>query len=118
MSVPATWYDSPMDWDKDDVLRRAPATPYVKNVQTHWEDRMEQIAEASGVHWVGGHPAFAQDDIRCGRPDKQNLDRVLLHIGSDHDVAICDGGTINILISKSNLWAKRFEQAIYTFDSY
>ncbi|MBL4813107.1 MAG: DUF1963 domain-containing protein [Rhodobacteraceae bacterium] len=80
-----------------------------------WEERGNKIIEAYGTHWVGGHPSFIQEDIRdCG--DRQDLNRVLFHMGYDHEINVGNAGDVNVLISREALLARDFQKAFLTWD--
>jgi len=98
-----------------DILRaretRLPADAEAAAILKDWEDRMQAIRDSYGQHWIGGHPdwVWPEDVPDCGR--------VILHL-SDQEGAI-EVGTrcaINLMIAASDLRARRWDRARFSFE--
>jgi len=95
----------------DDFNRMGETETVAAQLGTAFTEKRDQTREGNGVHWVGGHPSFVQNDVR-GDPENRALDRVLLHLGVDDDVCIGDSGELNLLISKEDLADLAFERSV------
>jgi uncharacterized protein YwqG len=98
-----------------DEAQRMPENDEVAGMLARKQSMERTLEDEYGTHWIGGHPRFVQVDIR-EKPDYADLDRVVLHIGSDEQVRIGDSGEINVLIRADDLRTRRFERAVYMWD--
>ncbi|MBY5974229.1 DUF1963 domain-containing protein [Ferrimonas balearica] len=86
------------------------------------EAALDRVLEAgrAGAITYGGYPVFAQGDVRTGR--QRFHAKVLLQLGrlgaGDRAVSFGDGGAANVLIKPKDLGPRRFDQALYHYDSY
>lgn len=86
------------------------------------EAALDRVLEAgrAGAITYGGYPVFAQGDVRTGR--QRFHAKVLLQLGrlgaGDLAVSFGDGGAANILVKPKDLGPRRFDQALYHYDSY
>jgi uncharacterized protein YneF (UPF0154 family) len=110
-------YAEPVRGIIPDTDERLPENAKVAELLQRIDEMDTKLQEAYGDHWIGGHPSFIQYDVRndAGLAD---LDRVLLHLGPDEHVSIGDSGVLNFLIRVEDLEARRFEKAVFTYDSF
>lgn len=114
--APGNPYNWPFEAIDPSMENRLAESDEVAAIMDGWEDRMEAIAKGYGVHWVGGHPGFVQEDIRTGHPECQYLDRVLLHVGCDGEINLGDSGELNVMINREALSQRDFQKAFLTWD--
>ncbi|MEL6171209.1 MAG: YwqG family protein [Pseudomonadota bacterium] len=93
------------------LTTRRPVDDATAERQQRLYSEFDDIVNAHGAHWIGGYPGFAIEDVRGQRPNLRSLNRVLFHAGFDKHICVGDAGAINVLISSSDLNAKRFDRA-------
>ncbi len=94
---------------------RHPENDEVRAILEGWEERDEELRNAYGTHWIGGHPSFVQDDIRY-ETKLADLDRFLLHVGCDDNIMFGDAGEGNLMIRRDDLMNRRFDRTFYAWD--
>jgi uncharacterized protein YwqG len=113
--VKANPYNWPFEEAGPNIHERTGETPEVDKDMMTLEAEAVAIRDSYGTHWVGGHPSFVQADVRA-RPDLQDLDRVLLHLGFDDEVCLGDAGELNLMIRRQDLLDRNFQKAFCTWD--
>jgi uncharacterized protein YwqG len=103
-------------------MERLPEPGEAETMVATYEERMDAARASLGVHWIGGHPSFVQEDIRNDERYRK-LDRVILHLGEEGNgkaagIRIGDGGELNVMIARGDLIARRWERAVFTWDCY
>jgi uncharacterized protein YwqG len=88
----------------------------------------EILVEPDNAHYVGGHPAFTQNDYRLTGYDftdanpqpsrHHDVDRVLFQLTSDNGLQWGDMGEANVMVRREDLLARRFDRAIWWWDCY
>ncbi|MEO0999276.1 MAG: YwqG family protein [Pseudomonadota bacterium] len=68
------------------------------------------------AHYLGGHPHFADEDPRDG--ELLNWDRCLIQVGSGPVFCWGDEGEATVLMRRDDLAGRRFDRALFLWDSY
>lgn len=104
-----------------DIYQRLPEPGEAEALVADMEPRMDALRESWGNHWIGGHPSFVQADIRHDEAYRA-LDRVILHLGEEgsgkaRGIRIADAGELNVMIAAQDLRDRRWDRAVFNWDS-
>jgi uncharacterized protein YwqG len=115
--APPNPYNWPYRDSIPDTSGRLPENEEVGRRLQTWDQDIGILESEPHHHWIGGHPEFAQIDVR-GEPRLRKLNRVILHLTSDDkDVFLVTPDTeLNIMISRKDLRNADFDKAFWTCD--